>query len=471
MRKIALSIIILCIAWSNAFTNVEINNNPIRNRSTDSIVDYTQGTFFINEDSYGHSNSTVNFLTSDGEWVYRVFQKENSGKTLGSSASFGTIYGDKFYIVCKQAKDVTLGSRLTVCDAKTMKCLKQFENIAVDQQGNSIADGRSFLGVNEHKGYIGTSNGIWIYDIDNMTIGNQIAGSEEDTNSLYLDQIGTMLSMGGKVFALHQSKGIFVIDSEKDEIISTIGGYYGAMVLSKDGNLWLSCTDSAANSVERLLQLNPYTLDTLYHQLPEEMGIPNTWTFWTVDGFCASTQENVLYWKNDAGWSNSTQIYRFDIATTTVQKFYDFSGTEWSIYGAGFRVHPETDEIYCTLFKSWGVEDYQVVRISNDGELLDTYSMEAHNWYPTMPVFPNNKLGTEINTVISSSFSVFPNPTADMVHFTTIIGEQVSLFDMSGKRLYQTYANQEQMEINLQSLTSGIYFLRIGDKVAKIVKR
>ena len=32
-------------------------------------VDYTKGTFIVNEDWYGHQNSTVNFLTDNGEWV------------------------------------------------------------------------------------------------------------------------------------------------------------------------------------------------------------------------------------------------------------------------------------------------------------------------------------------------------------------------------------------------------------------
>lgn len=41
-------------------------------------VDYSQGIIFINEDWYGHQNSTVNYLLPDdpdGEyWHYRVIQ-------------------------------------------------------------------------------------------------------------------------------------------------------------------------------------------------------------------------------------------------------------------------------------------------------------------------------------------------------------------------------------------------------------
>ena len=62
-------------------------------------VDYTKGTFIVNEDWFGHQNSTVNFLSDDGKWTLRAFQKENPGHELGCTSQFGTIYGDKFYIV------------------------------------------------------------------------------------------------------------------------------------------------------------------------------------------------------------------------------------------------------------------------------------------------------------------------------------------------------------------------------------
>lgn len=158
-------------------------------------VDYTKGTFIVNEDWFGHQNSTVNFLSDDGKWTLRAFQKENPGHELGCTSQFGTIYGDKFYIVSKQEKDpgaTVIGSRLAVIDAKTMKVLKEFTRI-----GDS--DGRSFLGVDEHTGYIGTSNGIFLYDIDKMEIGERITGTENTSGSLYSAQIGTMIRVGDRV--------------------------------------------------------------------------------------------------------------------------------------------------------------------------------------------------------------------------------------------------------------------------------
>ena len=175
-------------------------------RSTD--MDYSQGTFIVNEDWYGHQNSTVNFLTNQGEWIYRAFQKENPGRELGCTTQFGTIYGNRFYFVSKQERDPgakITGSRFAVCDASTMEVIKEFPYIATttktDKNGKetliSIADGRSYLPVDEHKGYIGTSNGIYVFDNDNLTIGGQIKGTgnpnDEGYGQLYYAQIGTMV--------------------------------------------------------------------------------------------------------------------------------------------------------------------------------------------------------------------------------------------------------------------------------------
>ena len=48
---------------------------PELRSASDGDVDYSDGVFIVNEDWYGHQNSTVNFLTNQGEWIYRAFQK------------------------------------------------------------------------------------------------------------------------------------------------------------------------------------------------------------------------------------------------------------------------------------------------------------------------------------------------------------------------------------------------------------
>ena len=85
---------------------------------------YRDGVFIVNEDWYGHQNSTVNWISDDWEWSYRVFQQANEGKELGCTNQYGQIYGGKFYLIAKQEKDPgasVKGGRITVADARTMK--------------------------------------------------------------------------------------------------------------------------------------------------------------------------------------------------------------------------------------------------------------------------------------------------------------------------------------------------------------
>lgn len=117
---------------------------------------YTQGVFFVNEDWYGHQNSTVNYLLPDepnGEyWTYRVIQRENTGMELGCTNQFGAIWKDRFYFIAKQDKDPgasVAGGRITVADAKTMKIL--YQTSLIDPSGQQC-DGRGFLGIDEKQG-------------------------------------------------------------------------------------------------------------------------------------------------------------------------------------------------------------------------------------------------------------------------------------------------------------------------------
>lgn len=374
-------------------------------------VDYTKGTFIVNEDWFGHQNSTVNFLSDDGKWTLRAFQKENPGHELGCTSQFGTIYGDRFYIVSKQEKDpgaTVIGSRLAVIDAKTMKVLKEFTRI-----GDS--DGRSFLGVDEHTGYIGTSNGIFLYDIDKMEIGEKITGTENTSGSLYSAQIGTMIRVGDRVFAVHQKDGLLVIDAKTHTLETTIlkpeeheGHGLGSIVLSKDGTIWASPTvelTGTGASLPLIWKVDPTTLTVQQVDIPTASGIeeiPNSWYAWTADGFCASTKENKIYWKGQGtgSWFTGYKIFCYDIDKNEFYKVFDFGKVEgdWRLYGTGFRIDPVSDDMYCFWYHEFLNPEHELAVVATDGRgekngtIKGRYPYDITNyWFPALPVFPDNE--------------------------------------------------------------------------------
>lgn len=70
------------------------------------------------------------------------------------------------------------------------------------------------------------------------------------------------------------------------------------------------------------------------------------------------------------------------------------------------------------------------------------------------------------------SFSVYPNPTEDMVYitFTTSENHVITLTDISGK-VIETKVLNTNSTIDLSDLSTGIYFLTVNNQTIKIIKK
>ena len=502
---------------------------------------YTDGFFMVNEDWFGHTNGSVNFIKNDGTVNYRVYSTVNNNQAFGATTQYGTIYGDKFYFISKQAADggdtqYTPGGRLVIANAQTMQKIAGFNTIGG-------ADGRSFVGVNEHKGYIGTSNGIYTFDIDNLQVGSLIPTTG--------GQIGNMIRTSRYVYAVKQAVGIFVIDPDTNTVITTIPGSYHSIVQAKDGSVWTVQDQKVVNINENSFATTVYNIPTTKYIGP--------WGAWNAGSFTASVQNNTLYWINSVNsFVSGTQIVKFDVTSKTFNENFATlpgqTGTYKQIpYGAALRVHPVTDELILNTTESGYGTHYQnnwIHTFDNNGNLTNTKKLDDYYWFPAMAVFPDNTSpvisttlptqmtisGTttiDLKTVISDtdnlsvaivktvksntnpeavsavinadeelvlsrqgagtaeivlsfnsngkivektlsvtgstqvlgtaepqkiSLSIYPNPATDLVNIRTsekIIN--VSLFDMSGRKIEVSYNNGQ---VNVNTLSKGIYILR-----------
>ncbi len=414
-------------------------------------ADYTQGIIWVNEDWYGHQNSTVNYLLPDDPegdyWRYRIIQAENPGMELGCTNQYGAIWQDRLYLIAKQEKDPgasITGGRITVADAKTMKILHQQSEI--DPSG-AQCDGRGFLGVDEHKGYISTSNGVWIFDLDTYTVTGQVEGSAnpnaggdndkpntDPTGALYHGQSGMMVLAAGKVFIAHQQYGLLIVDPALDKVVETIsldivqeGAGIGSIVKSKDGMLWLSIAKNLQGTgafLNYIVRMNPETLGYEIIPIEDDMYPPsNSWYAWTPDAFVASTVQNCLYWKGGPNrWFTGTKIYKFDCDTREQSLFIDLEeeGANWKLYGCAIGVHPVTDEIYMAFYHEFGTPTYITRRYSPDGEPIQDYEMIMNYWFPSLPLFPQSNDGSGIKNEVETPESC--------------IG---TLFNLQGQRVLQ----------------------------------
>lgn len=323
-------------------------------------TDYTQGTFIVNEDWYGHRNGSVNFLGYNGTWEYNHLQD------LGVTSCYGTFFGNRFYVISKQAGN---GGRITICDANSTRIIGKIDEIG--------GDGRSFCGVDEHKAYVSTDKGISIIDLDNM----KTTGSVKGLNSA---QHGNMVRLNDYVYASQYGKALQVIDCSTDKVVATIDSPVYSIVMSKDGQLWVSTNKGISRVNTESRQLEKIAL-------PSGISVPANSSFaWTPDGLCASLQNNVIYWT-----SASNKVYKYDITTNEAKLIIDLTNDpkNRSIYGCSFRVDTKTDNLYLTAAVGYN-NDYKVRRYDADGKQLAEYVMddkEKNYWFPGMFVFPDTE--------------------------------------------------------------------------------
>ncbi len=72
---------------------------------------------------------------------------------------------------------------------------------------------------------------------------------------------------------------------------------------------------------------------------------------------------------------------------------------------------------------------------------------------------------------VNNSYSAFPNPVLDKLIVTGIKpGEIISVYDLSGRILFENLVLSNGEFIPLSSLTSGSYFLHIGNKIQRFIK-
>lgn len=468
-------------------------------------VDYSKGILFINEDWYGHQNSTVNYLLPDDPdgdyWHYRVIQTENPGMELGCTNQYGAIWNGRLYMIAKQEKDPgasITGGRISVADASTMKLIRQLQHI--DPSGKTC-DGRAFCGVTPSKGYVSSSNGIWILNLGTLEIEGQVEGSanpnaggdndkpnSDPGSSLYYGQTGSMILAGGRVFAVHQQYGLLVVDTAADKVVQVLdmsiiddaietdtgtrprqpSGIGSTIIRAKDGSLWYSAAKNIQGSgatVPYMIRLDPGSLERKIVRIEGE-GMyppPNSWYAWTPDPFCASQVSNTLYWCGGPNsWFTNYRVFRYNIDTGKLDKILDFSQEDgdWHIYGCSLGLHPQTDELYMSMFHKFVDPTYVTRRYDADGNLLKEYAMISNYWFPSLPVFPTNPWNDPDYSYVSS----VENDTdiTIKVEGTSIVVEgydSPAIYSIEGRKCGQT------------NLLPGIYIVKAGSVTKKVMVR
>ena len=179
-------------------------------------------------------------------------------------------------------------------------------------------------------------------------------------------------------------------------------------------------------------------------------GPANSWYAWTPDAFCASKQQNVLYWNGGASsWFCGYTIYKYDIDANKFSTYLDFTGAKdgFYLYGCSFRIDPVSDDAYISLFKGFGDNTYVVRKYDAQGKQLDEYPMISMYWFPSLPVFPDNEAPV-VSSIDDLTLSVGDNTaTIDLSQLAT----DADNFDAAIVKTVKTVSDEAVVEAKMKN--------------------
>ncbi len=370
---------------------------------------WQDGTFWLNEDWFGHTNGSINYIDKDGNVRYRAYESQNAYESFGCTSQYAMIFGGKLYVMSKQATDGgdtrQGGGRLVVADAKTLKKLVGIDNILDD------GDGRACVGVNSEKVYIGTTAGIAIFNPETLAITGKVEGIE--SGSKYANQLGDMVYAGKYVFAIKQAYGTYVIDTATDQVVATLGreedgtvtAFPQGVTVTADGLVWVAATSSANGKATTLYCYDPADLSLVRSvEMPSHLSIVCGWGSWRPTNFFAERDEVAIWFGSGVESSivsGNSGYYRWDTKSelSSLQPVYvfpkDMAGKDENTMQAPYASARYDDRsnqllIAATHGSSSNYRNTWLHFVDcAKGEIVRTIRLKDYYWFPAMAVFPD----------------------------------------------------------------------------------
>lgn len=381
---------------------------------------FTNGVIFINEDRYGPNQGSINYYNYDyDEMEYNVYAYVNPDTKLGVTTQYGQLFGDKLFVVSKQANGneasgSTVGSRLAVLDAATLK--QQGSILRFGESPDSVYDGRAYCGVTADKGYVSTSAGIFVIDVPTMSVTGAIDGTmssaKGDYNSLYRDQCGDMVRFGQYVFAVQQGKGLHVIDPATDALVTTLPfPNIVTVFVTAGGNLYVANNsreiyDYSGGPYEaNFTRIDPVTLEAKeVHDLGDMHGAMSSWGAWRACVVCADPVNERVYFNYDE-YQNYISCYDFTTRQfidhlidlpEAVEINWDGTRNHQGLYASALSFDPHTGDLVVQTLEAAPMYAYQIFNHNwvlfydaNTLELKRQVRLQDAYWFPAMAVYPD----------------------------------------------------------------------------------
>lgn len=344
--------------------------------ATKQLTTYDEGVYIVNEDWYGHNSGSINFYnTATDELFHNIHQTPASSTVLGVTTQYGTLHAGRLYLMSKQDKggSVSEGSRLAIVNASTMQPITTFATLP------NGGDGRAFAALTDSLAYVTTSKGLLAFNLQT----NSFIGSVTS----HTNEMGSILRVGDYALVQDLRNGIHCINFATGEIAQTLTGLN--FTRSKDGRVWVLETQQKLQAYDPVTFAKGESID-----LP--VPVTNAAGAWNAGTLFAGNKANTIYFATATGWNPPTAIYRINLddATPTATLFADLSQlapATGKLYGGGIRLRPADDHLFVTTFQTWGMKDYELLQIDNEGQVVRTVAFDKHYWFPALPIFTDSQ--------------------------------------------------------------------------------
>lgn len=374
LKQLLLTISILSVLFTGCTKDAVEPTDPMVD-PVEELGKYENGFFLIHEGWFGHGTGSVSYYDyTTGKITDSVFQKENPGKNFeptSSTVQYGAIFNKNLYIVSK------VNGPVVVADAKT---LKEVGRIPA-KKGNNW---RAFTGIDENKGLLSSSQGVYIVNLKDMSVNLKLAGLS--------GQAGDMLKTNKHVFVHTQKEGSIVYNVEDLSIAHEIKDVSLGFVETPNKKVWFTTKNFLVN-----INTETFKADSIV--LPFTPA--STWSTWFSSPIIASTSENAIFLIKAPGFGGGKELYKYvDGDITSLEKPFIITAPMQSFYKKNLGFDKKQNQIVTTTIQDGYGANYAINNLNFydaiTGELkktipfnkkTDSEGNDVSYYFTAMPVF------------------------------------------------------------------------------------
>ncbi len=404
-------------------------------------------------------NKTVNTKGGNDIWVIKT---DSLGETIWQK-SYGTSGNESL-------EDVVYISDSLICLIGNTF----FQGIEGDKTENSYGSGDFWILLIDENGNI-----LWDRTLGGSLYDNARKGIWDSINQrIYVSGTSQSTISGLKTELSYGSDDVWLLSLDLNGNLinqKSIGGsgfeFPSSMIQDNAGNILMSCSSNSPISGTKtqnsfgeydawLLKLNP-SFTILGDYSFGGTNRDNLMSILIQDNIqlvlaCASASYNTgnrnipLKGTNDCWFVGINSLtMQIDWQTSIGGNLMDYPLAFWD-NGGTYKVVAESSSPISIdkTVSAWGETDFWVYEFSNN-------------------------VGIEENTSVKNNFSIFPNPASQTITIKipdeNISNNSCSLIDASGREIKSIKLSGTETQIDISDLNPGIYFVKVGDWVEKLV--